>query len=295
RALAATTLGEVVATVPGVRIESRGRGSSEIPSIRGSGGDAVLVLVDGVPINDPVTGEADLSTVPAASVSAIHVLPGGRSARYGARAEGGVILIETSSGNAAGPSLGATLGSLNERAVDGVWKLGAPGGNIELGAGARRLEGRFDFDIPQEAGGGRTTRENAQLRTAHGRVEWAGDAGSTAFRLGLSAERLERGLPGRSFAPSRTGEQELDRGRFSGSLDWTPSGPWEMGGRGYAVLQTMDHRDPGPPFGDPFDDRTTLRSGGGELRGSWSVSSGAHLGLGVDAQRLTVRSSQLAE
>src|SRR5690606_1049488 len=36
RALAATTLGEVVATVPGVRIESRVRGSSEIPSIRGS-------------------------------------------------------------------------------------------------------------------------------------------------------------------------------------------------------------------------------------------------------------------
>ncbi|MDZ7778476.1 MAG: TonB-dependent receptor [Gemmatimonadota bacterium] len=294
-ALAGGSVGDLVDGLPGVRVESRGRGGAEVPSIRGSGGDAVLVLVDGVPINDPITGEADLSTVPSGSVSAIHVLPGGRSARYGARAEGGVVLVETGGREEGERSAGVTVGSLGERSFDATYEQGVPLGDIRVAAGARRLDGRFDFDVPEEAGGGEATRENAHADGEHARVEWVGEREDTRFRLGVAGERLARGLPGRSFAPSRTGGQELRRMRAFGSLDVEASGRRALSTNGYFVTQRMEHRDSAPPFGDPFDDRTTLRSAGGEIEGSWRPGSVGRVAVGLSLTHLRVESTQLAE
>src|SRR5690606_40164290 len=85
----ARTAGDVIRAVPGAVVRATSPGGPQTVSIRGSGEDAVLVLVDGVPLNDPVTGEADLSTVPAGAIESVAVLPGAQSARYGARAEAG--------------------------------------------------------------------------------------------------------------------------------------------------------------------------------------------------------------
>ena len=117
RALPGATAGDLVGHIPGVLLASTGRGGTQTPSIRGSGGDAVLVLLDGVPINDPITGEADLSTIPAGQISSVAMLPGGRSARYGARAEGGVILLTTGASEGGG-GVALTTGSLGEMGVD---------------------------------------------------------------------------------------------------------------------------------------------------------------------------------
>ena len=91
----ARSAGDVLRDLPGVVVRSTGPGSAQTASVRGSAPDAVLVLVDGVVLNDPVTGEADLSTVPAETIGSLVLLPGARSARYGPRAEAGGILIET--------------------------------------------------------------------------------------------------------------------------------------------------------------------------------------------------------
>ncbi len=295
RAGGATTVGALAAALPGVTVESRGRGGSQVPSIRASGGDAVLVLVDGVAINDPVTGEADLSTLPASGVTAVHVLPGGRSARFGARASGGVILVETGGGERPGRAIGVSVGSLGAWSADGSWVSAVSGGSLEMGAGAGGSDGRFEFQIPDQAGGGRATRRNAGVRSAHGRVLWTGVGHAWSYRVGVAAEGLGRGLPGRSYAPSLTGEQDLRRGRLSASMDWAPAGRWSFTADGHAFLQSMDHRDPMPPFGDPYDDRTVLRGGGGELGASWRPRAGVRIGGGVDVRHLNVRSSQLAE
>ncbi|MEX2472226.1 MAG: TonB-dependent receptor plug domain-containing protein [Gemmatimonadota bacterium] len=295
RAVPARTVGEIAASLPGVTIASRGPGAAEVPSIRGSGGDAVLVLVDGVPINDPVTGEADLSTLPAATVSAIHVLPGGRSARYGARAEGGVILVETGGGERSGVSLGGAVGSLGRRALDGSWRGFLWGGALSVAAGLDQLDGRFKHDVPAEAGGGRATRENAFADGQHGRLGWSVDGRRSSLGLTLSGERLQRGLPGRSFAPSEAGRQELERVRASGRWDWTPDEPWRLGASAYVVSQAMEHRDPAPPFGNPFDERTTLRGAGSEVQASYHASPALRLASGLDVAHLEVRSSQLAD
>ena len=87
----ARTAAEVLERVPGVVVRSTGASGAQTVSIRGSAADAVLVLVDGVPLNDPVSGEADVGAVPAQSIDRVTVLPGARGARYGPRATAGVL------------------------------------------------------------------------------------------------------------------------------------------------------------------------------------------------------------
>ncbi|MFL5539166.1 MAG: carboxypeptidase regulatory-like domain-containing protein, partial [Longimicrobiaceae bacterium] len=64
----ARTAAEVVERMPGVVVRGTGPTGAKTASIRGSAADEVLVLVDGVALNDPVTGEADLSAVPAGTI-----------------------------------------------------------------------------------------------------------------------------------------------------------------------------------------------------------------------------------
>ena len=64
-------------------------------SIRGSTGNQVLVLIDGIRVNNAEEGGFDLSAVPLSSVDRIEVLRGGGSSIYGADALGGVINIVT--------------------------------------------------------------------------------------------------------------------------------------------------------------------------------------------------------
>ena len=91
----ARTLADLLERTGAAVVSGTGPTSERRVSIRGGSADAVLVLVDGVPANDAVTGEADLSQIPASSIERLTLLSGARSARYGPRAETGVILVRT--------------------------------------------------------------------------------------------------------------------------------------------------------------------------------------------------------
>ena len=302
-ALAATgagSVGDALASVPGVVVTESGRGGRQVPSIRGSGADAVLVLVDGVPLNDPVTGEADLSTVSAASVASLTVLPGGGSVRWGAGAEGGVILIRTGgdADEAASVTLGA--GSLGERRLSarvqsgvGPDPAGSGGDRWEAGVGYRNSHGRFDFVLPPQVGGGSGTRQNADFRMvdAHGAWTRTGEAGSAT--LGVSAEEIRRGLPGRSYAPSLHARQETRRVRAHGAWELRTGLAGRTRAAGHLVRQRTDFSDPEPPFGFPFDDRTTFTGWGGEVAWEGEAGASTRLTAGLSGSRLQVRSTAL--
>lgn len=92
------SVAEVLQQVAGVEIADSGTaGSVKSVSIRGSASAQVLVLVDGVRLNDSRQGMADLSQIPVESIERIEVLRGGTSALYGADALGGVVNIITKS------------------------------------------------------------------------------------------------------------------------------------------------------------------------------------------------------
>ena len=263
----ARTAGDALRGVPGVVIQERTRGGQQSASLRGSNPDAVLVLLDGVPLNDPVTGEADLSTVPARSLTRATVLPGALSARFGPRAAAGVILLE-SSGDLDPWGVSLWVGALGQLglAVGGsraLWN-GRWNGRVE----GRGLDGGFGFTIPAEAGGGEAYRGNADLGTWSATTGWAGRAWDGDLSVMAGLEALDRGLPGRSFAPSLDARQDLDRTRLSAG--WT-GGVLEDGllsVRAFATRQVSRFRDADPPFGAPYDDRTVLRAAGASIEGA---------------------------
>lgn len=99
--LPVNSLDELLKYVPGVEIQSRGpMGAQSDIIIRGGTFQQVLVLIDGIKINDPITGHFS-SNIPIAptEIERIEVLRGPASAIYGAEAVGGVINIITKTFN----------------------------------------------------------------------------------------------------------------------------------------------------------------------------------------------------
>lgn len=95
--LPARSLDELLRFVPGIEIQARGPfGTQADFSMRGGTFNQVLVLMDGMRINDPLTGhfQTYLPVLPE-EILRIEVLRGPSSAQYGPDAVGGVINIVT--------------------------------------------------------------------------------------------------------------------------------------------------------------------------------------------------------
>ncbi len=95
------SLDELLKYIPGVEVQSRGpQGAQSDISIRGGTYQQVLVILDGLRLNDPNTGHfsAYIPITPA-QIDRIEVLKGASAAVYGSDAVGGVINIITRSFN----------------------------------------------------------------------------------------------------------------------------------------------------------------------------------------------------
>lgn len=93
------SLDELLKYIPGVEVQSRGpQGSQSDISMRGGTFQQVLVILDGLRLNDPNTGHftAYIPVTPA-QIDRIEVLKGASAAVYGPDAVGGVINIITKS------------------------------------------------------------------------------------------------------------------------------------------------------------------------------------------------------
>ena len=89
---------DAVATAPGVTINQNGAfGGNASVRIRGASTDQTLVLIDGVPVNDPTGtgGGYNFAHLDTDSIDRIEVLKGPQSTLWGSDAIGGVISITT--------------------------------------------------------------------------------------------------------------------------------------------------------------------------------------------------------
>jgi len=116
---------DALRAVPGVAVNRSGPmgGLSQV-RIRGAESNQTVVLVDGVKINDPFTGEVDFAHLLTAEVDRIEVLRGPQSVIFGSEAIGGVVSIYTKRG---GPGLQTGLF--------------AEGGSFGTGQGSAALRG----------------------------------------------------------------------------------------------------------------------------------------------------------
>jgi vitamin B12 transporter len=96
-----TTLVDALSAVPGLHVaQSGGPGSQASVFIRGTNSNHVLVLIDGVPVNDPADpgGAYNFGVDTLADVERIEIVRGPMSSLYGSGAIGGVINVITKHG-----------------------------------------------------------------------------------------------------------------------------------------------------------------------------------------------------
>ncbi len=97
-AMQATFAADVLVTVPGVSLYREGAfGGVASLRLRGASTDKTLVLLDGVPLNDPASpaGAYDFSSLDLSEIDRIEVLSGPQSSLWGSNAIGGVIALTT--------------------------------------------------------------------------------------------------------------------------------------------------------------------------------------------------------
>lgn len=88
-------LGEVLSYMPGVDVQSNGQfGQSSALSINGSNSRQVLLMVDGIPFNTQLSGQADPTKIPIEHIKQIEVIKGASSSAWGSSL-GGVINVIT--------------------------------------------------------------------------------------------------------------------------------------------------------------------------------------------------------
>jgi len=93
--LPVNSIDELLRFLPGLEIQSRGpMGVQSDISIRGATFQQVLVVLDGIRLNDPLTGHfSSYIPLPTSEIERIEILKGAASAIYGTEAVGGVIHI----------------------------------------------------------------------------------------------------------------------------------------------------------------------------------------------------------
>ena len=139
----AQTLGELLTRLPNVHLRGYdGSDRDATVDIRGMGDTAVsnvLVLVDGVRLNEIDMSGADLTTVPLAQIERIEVLRGGGAVRYGDGAVGGVIDIRTRGGRGGTPHGELALKAGSDKLRELQAQAGAGAGPLRIGATYRRF------------------------------------------------------------------------------------------------------------------------------------------------------------
>ena len=95
--LPVNSIDELLRYIPGIEVQQRGpQGSQSNIILRGGTFQQVLVIIDGVKLNDPITGHFNgYVPIHPSEIERIEVLKGAASAIYGSEAVGGVINIIT--------------------------------------------------------------------------------------------------------------------------------------------------------------------------------------------------------
>ncbi|HWK89130.1 MAG TPA: TonB-dependent receptor, partial [Longimicrobium sp.] len=294
----AVDVADVLRAVPGVTVTREGgRGAPARISIRGSAADEVLVLLDGVPVNSALSGDADLSTLPAGVVERVTVIPGAQSARYGGRALAGVVSVETRRPRGAELGMMASAGSWGVRAaggsLGGARRTAAGDASALASAEWRSTRGDFRFDVPDFRGGGTAVRANGDAESLSLFASAGLARGPRELRARAEGFAVERGMPGPIGQPSPAARQEQRRiaAGFSArgpllGLEWTADVD--------AQRQTAEYTDPHPPLGTPYDDEVRATGAGAALSASGGTGA-LTLTAGGELRAVRFRSGMLAE
>lgn len=218
----ATTLADLLQQEAGLVVSSNGGPfASTGLFLRGAAGKQVLVLVDGVRVNDASQGAFDLSLLRADDIERIEIARGPYSSKYGSDAIGGVIQVFTRQSERAEISLRA--GRFNTQEVSAGARLGDRENGLSVRAGyinsdgfSATLPSSFAFNPDSDGGLARTAQLSGQARVS----ERTRASFSASWKDSLS--EFDQGLTGQEFgtASARLEQAPNDFWRHSLQLGW---------------------------------------------------------------------------
>ncbi len=244
----AENVGDLLRSVAGlnvVRSGSAGKASSIF--LRGAASNHVLVMLDGVPLNDPTTGAFDFSELSCDNIERIEIVRGPHGILYGSAAIGGVVNIITGA-KAEGPGRSASLSAGSYRSA---------GGSLSLSGGESAY--RYSYTLSGETTEGPATNDFYRTTAFSGSASSRMTATSNVA-LSLRYRDAASGLRGQVFAPDPNAVQ--DGGHFLVSAlyrqfisdRWSHSVRTSFLSRGITWKDPLDALDDGPFAGDGFSE-----------------------------------------
>jgi len=277
----ALTLPDLLEASAGVTVRRFGGvGAFATVSLRGTGANQVAIFLDGTPLEAPLTGSIDLSTLPLAAMERVEVYRSTSPVGLGGQGIGGVVNLVTVS-----PARSQTTLSLSDASfgtLQAAVTHARPVGGIHLLAHLQALhtEGDFPFDDDHgtplnPADDSRHPRENNRQDQANLLLKADGPAPGGRWRLTSLTFAREAGVPG--LAPLASREAHLSQGREIAALTWDGQRGHLVGltARLFGEVERLRFTDRKGEVGvGRQNNRATTTSGGATL--TWIHTAGRH-------------------
>lgn len=208
-----------------------------VVSLRGARREQVVFTFDGLSLNDPATGSADISDIPLAALGSATAVLGADPLGVGPGASGGVIALTSASQRV----LSMRVGTLGERNAQGAWF--APFTGFVLHGAAMHEFARNNFSFVNTAGASDNRATEVRVNNDETRTSVLTGAIGPAWQLVAMGSWSERGMVG----PVNVRTYDADRAftnKFMARAQYAAHGVQFVGG-----THTIDvaYRDPNRP------------------------------------------------
>lgn len=202
---AAAFLADELRAVPGIGVSRSGaQGGLTQVRVRGAEANHTLLLIDGIEVSDPTTGESDFSLFTGLNPQSIEVLRGEQSGLFGSDAIGGVVNVVI--GDTLGPLGRVEVGSHNTFRGEAGYGFVFDKGALNIAATTFSTGG-----VDTSGLGGETDGSELSTGLASGRIELAKDwslTGLVRFAEGEVETDPDTDFDGRLNDADRVSENE---------------------------------------------------------------------------------------
>jgi outer membrane cobalamin receptor len=258
--------------------------TSQGVSLRGlgpSGTSRSLVLLDGVPLNDPFGGWVPWSMVPVDSLANAEIVPGGGATAWGNAALAGVIELFSAQPLPGSGEAVTRVGDFNTRSADIAEAVPLGPGTLELRGDAFTTDGTL-LIAPDGRG---PVDVDAASRHNLESARWRGALGpdlAVVVTLRRYDEWRDNGTPYQQNTFNQLfGSIEVS-GRASTAETWTMTTYMEGQNSSQTFSSVNAARSSETPASDQFDVPTTALGFAGST--TWSDASGGSTTVGADAR-----------
>lgn len=215
-ALGFTDLRSILSIADGLFVKDYGPSQLSTISMRGTGAEQTLFMIDGIRINNIQNGVVDLFLIPISEIGRIEIAEGGSSALYGADAVGGVVNLNTATHTSPGVAVDLAAGSYGYQRSQASVNARAGKASISIMAERTRAKDNYEFNYSDGVRSYPMRRTGADYATDNEFAKVTLPEGKSSTSVIVSNITANRGTPGPVTGPLYVGTQrEYDNDFFS--------------------------------------------------------------------------------